>query len=63
MSGWTGEQNWLKTKSFRIRSPRATNEARQSAIRLALRNAAWSMAYKTEKYQANLIIGYISNCL
>ncbi|KJH43699.1 hypothetical protein DICVIV_10278 [Dictyocaulus viviparus] len=48
------DYEWLD----RIRTPRATNEARQSAIRDSLRNAAVSLAHKVNKYQCNLICGY-----
>ncbi|VDL75501.1 unnamed protein product [Nippostrongylus brasiliensis] len=48
------DYEWLD----RIRTPRATNEARQSAIRDALRCAAVSLAHKVNKHQCNLICGY-----
>ncbi|KIH57719.1 C2 domain protein [Ancylostoma duodenale] len=48
------DYEWLD----RIRTPKATNEARQSAIRDALRSAAVSLAHKVNKHQCNLICGY-----
>ncbi|VDM54798.1 unnamed protein product [Angiostrongylus costaricensis] len=48
------DYEWLD----RIRTPRATNEARQSAMRDALKNAAVSLAHKVHKYQCSLICGY-----
>ena len=41
----------------RIRTPRATNEARQNAIRETLREAAIGLAHKADKQQANVILG------
>ncbi|KAE9413530.1 hypothetical protein Angca_009289, partial [Angiostrongylus cantonensis] len=48
------DYEWLD----RIRTPRATNEARQSAMRDALKNAGVSLAHKVHKYQCSLICGY-----
>ncbi|ETN85375.1 C2 domain protein [Necator americanus] len=48
------DYEWLD----RIRTPKATNEARQSAIRDALRSAVVSLAHKVNKHQCNLICGY-----
>ncbi|PAV88382.1 hypothetical protein WR25_05976 [Diploscapter pachys] len=42
----------------KIRTPRATNEARQNAIRETLREAAIGLAHKADKQQANVIMGY-----
>ncbi|CAB3400496.1 unnamed protein product [Caenorhabditis bovis] len=49
------DYEWLD----RIRTPRATNEARQNAIRATLREAAISLAFKASKLGANIILGYI----
>ncbi|VDN22258.1 unnamed protein product [Cylicostephanus goldi] len=49
------DYEWLD----RIRTPKATNEARQSAVRDALRSAAVSLAHKVSKLQCNLICGFV----
>ncbi|CAD6185165.1 unnamed protein product [Caenorhabditis auriculariae] len=48
------DYEWLD----RIRTPRATNEARQAAIRETLREAIIGLAHKADKAGANIILGF-----
>lgn len=48
------DYEWLD----RIRTPRATNEARQAAIRATLRDSIIGLAQKASKSGANLILGF-----
>uniref|UniRef100_A0A8R1DFX8 C2 domain-containing protein n=1 Tax=Caenorhabditis japonica TaxID=281687 RepID=A0A8R1DFX8_CAEJA len=47
------DYEWLD----RIRKPRATNEARQNAIRMTMRDAMMGIAHKAHKMGGNVILG------
>ncbi|CAI2356691.1 unnamed protein product [Caenorhabditis sp. 36 PRJEB53466] len=51
------DYEWLD----KIRTPRATNEARQNAIRVTMRDAMMGIAHKAHKMGGNAILGILEN--